>query len=272
MDGGKLTRDELHHADPSSPHVKRLAYNHLANVVLRNDGKRARRLLLVCPHALRHLLLCECGRVELQNPVRFAEDFRAAHSGALDEERSLAEQKTSERASVRRQKERVHWLAQLWCPFSARLTLVALRLEDGTLAAGPEAVATGLAQFWAVTFERGHRLFPQALARGFLETWAPRFPVVERPPPSKASYERPMRRQTDNGPGPDGVPYSGWGATPEESATTLWRVGNKLASGVLPDPAFNASWVACPPKGDEEGDAEGAIREPKDTRPLGRQR
>ena len=78
-----------------------------------------------------------------------------------------------------------------------------------------------------------------------------------------------LRNGSPSGPGPDGVPYSGWAAAIEDAADTLHGAQDELTDGVSPPLPFVTFTAVCAPKGTDDADAVvGVFRAPAHTRPL----
>ena len=101
-----------------------------------------------------------------------------------------------------------------------------------------------------------------------MDKFVPKWNNFSPAPPATRAFEI-ASLSPDSHPGPDGVFYSAWGASPKHAGSTLFRVSLEMARGVCLPLDFNGNIGAFGHKGNKPGDHDELIREPMETRPLG---
>ena len=105
-------------------------------------------------------------------------------------------------------------------------------LDDGSKTLASDQIASHLTQLWAAQFQSKH--VSKSRLQQFLRSNVVSLDVVQ--PPTCNTLKSVLRKHSrgHSAPGPDGIPYRLWAATPNESCCTLVGVLQDLSLGGRP--------------------------------------
>jgi hypothetical protein len=154
--------------------------------------------------------------------------------------------------------------AAMWAPLRKRITLHAIRREDGSVCASAAESAEELRRHWAPTFERKDIDNSAAASfAGFVQV-APELNWAWE----DEDYARLIKAAPDGMPGPDGITYGAYAAAGEHGVSAIKRAFEDFIGGSELQPGFNTSNSAFIPKVAPDGDGIFATVTAADTRPL----
>jgi hypothetical protein len=243
----------------------------IARTVWHNDVRLARKLVRCSDLASQHLLVTHA-EVKLRSSVAFnscVEAAKTAFYAKMKDRVDADHQGTASKKNVSKQRA-ITRLAKLWAPQDKRLVLAAVKVPSGSnsfaIERQPERRAAALASSWSPTFSV--KEVDEDKARSFCARWcAPALWHLIRPV-SRACMRWYIKSVKDAAPGPDGLPYSAWGAAGDAGVETLVGVNDFLASGYSMPIEFSDQLMLFAVKGEEAEDAHEVCRSPSDTRPL----
>ena len=166
----------------------------------------------------------------------------------------------------RRQIAVIFKLARLWKEKGNVLLLHGVLKPDKTVATQQDDMSATLAAHWAPTFAKISK--SKKAIRQFCKEHVKKWENFSPSPPGISHYKIALAAE-DSRPGEDGIPYSAWGACPEEAAITLFGLGCELRRGLSFGIEFNINVCLFLPKGSKEADLQEIIRAPEETRPIG---
>ena len=115
------------------------------------------------------------------------------------------------RQKARREERR----SELWKPFSKRLILTGIKIITNAvekIVSDPSAMHSAIMSHWAPIFADKH--VNSANMCACLDTVFERRDPVDLPVPSAEDLQTAAKLAHDSAPGPDGLPYKAWTATP----------------------------------------------------------
>ena len=185
-------------------------------------------------------------------------------------EKELAEiDSTTEDASQNKESKREKiwgWL-RLWKASCKKVTLVAARRENGTVAGSEDESSEIFASHWSQVFQEKEIDAKRAIE--FLGIHARPFPAINALI-SRNRFDDLLKNLVDSAVGPDGIPYSAWKHSPDICKDSLYSLLEALLyTSLEPSTSFNWAWLTLLGKGEDPLDTESTMtRKAKDTRPL----
>ena len=275
-----IVADELRVIDVDSPFAMNLAVSAIARCVWNGSSQVARTLMARCPLAADHITIGnEPGCVMLVDPLGFARvaesvrrDWHEYQASRIDQDFPEAgEGRFASAAKKKSKKSALARVAKLWSPLDKRLVLKGVRVLSScgvgpAVARSSQEQAEALSKAWAPTFEA--KAVDPAKGDALLDRWGGSFDFSLARPPCPRDFHEFLSRVGHSAPGRDGIPYGGWKATGEWGLCTLSLLCDSLLSGYLLPVSFNDSLTVFVPKGMEQDDETGIVRDPLDTRPL----
>lgn len=128
-----------------------------------------------------------------------------------------------------------------------------------------ESAAKILCDYWSDIFTE--KLTDERKAFNILQQFALPYPDTNFYPDFK-SFDTTINCTNNSAPGPDGIPYIAWRASPVWVRQLLYRAFIHLMSGRNLPEDFNHAFLWLLPKGDDPADSRRCLRHPRDTRPL----
>ena len=256
--------------------VKLTIYSSLCRAVWRNDislfAKCVRHLPGVCQHAALTKILSDmevAGRSSFHYAVRFL-DYQAFHVVYTSLQTQLLQGDVQELScpgagNLRNSRAMIlHTWMEGWKPFGRRLIVNGVATQDG-VARNPDEMDSALHNYWKSIFQH-----PPASSVGRAELLKHQFSLENSPPPNALMADDKIRKyaKAKSAPGPDGLAYSFWSASPGHTAAMMLDMVFFLAGGNAPPETFNNSFCVFPAKKVIAGENE-IVRSPEATRPLG---
>lgn len=157
-------------------------------------------------------------------------------------------------------------LIRTWASSHRSVQLHGVQDADGRLIDDPEEVVAEITAHWQPAF--CSKNINEDAASNFIEQWARPFPEVDWTLSPEAFAEI-LKRTSDSGCGPDGVPYSAWKYASPEVQKVLYEWYLAWIGGYhLADDANHALLALIPKQSEPEDAARGLYRHPKNLRPL----
>jgi hypothetical protein len=154
--------------------------------------------------------------------------------------------------------------ALMWAPLRKRVTLHAIRREDGSICASAAESAEELRRHWAPTFEKKNiDLNAAGTFAGFVQV-APEVNWAW----ADEDYAKLIKNAPDGTPGPDDITYGAYAAAGDQGVQVIKRAFEDFVGGAELSPGFNTANSAFIPKVAPDGDGIFATVTAADTRPL----
>jgi hypothetical protein len=235
----------------------------LARAVMNNDKELAKVLIERLIGGADYLAIRE-GKVTLIDPIAFARD--AEHTKRVVCARRAEERENDPRSAKRGKARGTTVLIKLNSNLDKRLALKSIISENGVIVSGDDAELL-LPNFWTHTFTTVKEGMTRKI-KEYLERWTLPLDFRSCVHPDCPLVARILRRLSDSGTGPDGIPYSAWVAAGADGVKTLLEFILFLMEGSSLPSWFGEMLQIAIPKGDECDALGHAYRKPSDTRPL----
>ena len=251
------------------PEFAALVFTSAARAVWNNHDKVLTRMLQQHTH-LQQYLTVSSNSIAWIDRDGFAAAHSSAKAKAAQEKQQMLEAGAAPAQDTKSntcQVSNIVRAAKLWLPFSSRMVLTAVQVDDKAIN-DPEGIGAALSEGWSRTFAVAPSI-DTAQAQHYLETHAVPMDFSKCKPPTKAQVAELINKLPDSAPGPDGLPYSAWKAGGAESIDTTYNlIMHNLVRGMQHE-TYNDSLTVFLPRGEEETDTQyNTTRKVADTRPL----
>ena len=156
-------------------------------------------------------------------------------------------------------------LQSIFWPTGRRLRLTGIKVADGSIITCPTLIQKELAEHGGPVYQK--KPIDRTAAKTLLGLYSRKHPDLINgfrtcSMPDKEVYCNIIKRVKDSATGPDGIPYSAYGACLETSGAILANTSTYFSEAeVVPDMLeFNKQFVWFPPKGELEEDSTALIR------------
>ena len=260
-------------SDPTTsarPEWQALKYTTASRALWGNHTKVMKVLLERHPELNKYFTIGDS--VTCIDSAGFAEVHRKAKLAAARHKQETLEAGIAEDHQHAQDRSRAHVrqlkrAKELWSPFSSRLVLAGIRVEDEVIH-NPAGIVEALSSTWSPTFA----VEPQIdldKAKQYLADHAVPLDFSDVTMPTKENFESMLRKIKHSAPGPDGLPYAAWKAAGSAGIDTLFLLLTHSLSGLPLHIEYNQSLTVFIPKGEEDEDTPtSVVRRAVDTRPL----